>query len=133
MKKYVSVGVGIVINREDKILLLKRKNVHGDGTWSTPGGSLEFGETPEQCALREVKEEVGLEIADVKFKAMTNDFFEQEGKHYISIWMEGKYIGGEAIINADYEMSDVGWFAWTDLPRPLFLSLQNLLEGKCYS
>jgi len=133
MEKYVSVGVGVIITKENKVLLLKRKNVHGAGTWSTPGGSLGFGETPEQCALREVKEETGLDITDVKFRAMTNDFFEQEGKHYVSIWMEGKYIGGEPAINADYEMSELGWFAWTALPQSLFLSFQNLLEGKCYS
>ena len=46
-------GVGVVITRGDKVLLLPRKNVHGEGTWSTPGGHLEFGETLEACAVRE--------------------------------------------------------------------------------
>ncbi len=132
MEKYVSVGVATIITRGDEVLLLKRKNAHGDGTWSTPGGHLDFGETPEQCAIRETREETGLDISEVKFKAMTNDVFEVEGKHYISIWMEGRYAGGEPIVNAEYESSEVGWFAWTALPEPLFLPFQHLLEGNFY-
>jgi len=46
--KYPNIGVGIIIEDGDKVLLLRRKNVPGDGTWSTPGGYLEFWETPEE-------------------------------------------------------------------------------------
>jgi tRNA-Thr(GGU) m(6)t(6)A37 methyltransferase TsaA len=46
--------------------------------------------------------------------------------------MQGAYAGGEPIVNAAYEMAEVGWFAWDALPQPLFLSLQHLLDGKCY-
>ena len=51
------VGVGIIITRGEQVLMLKRLNVHGQGTWSTSGGHLEFGESPEKCAIREAKEE----------------------------------------------------------------------------
>jgi 8-oxo-dGTP diphosphatase len=126
------VGVGVIITRGKQVLLLKRKNAHGAGSWSPPGGHLEFGESPEECAIREAKEETGLDVTDVKFKAVTNDLFEAEGKHYITLWMEGECLSGEAVVNAPYEMSEVGWFAWDNLPETLFLPLRNLLEGKCY-
>jgi 8-oxo-dGTP diphosphatase len=126
------VGVGVIITRDQQVLLLRRRNVHGAATWSTPGGHLDFGESPEQCALREVKEETGLDIDTVAFRAITNDVFATEGRHYITIWMEGRYTGGEPILAAPYEASEIGWFPWDALPQPLFLPLQHLLDGQRY-
>jgi 8-oxo-dGTP diphosphatase len=126
------VGVALIITKNDQVLLVKRKSVHGEGTWSTPGGHLEFGESPEECAKREAEEETGVAVRAVRFKALTNDIFESNGKHYITIWMEGTYASGEAVINAPYKVSEIGWFDWNALPQPLFLPLQNLLAGKCY-
>jgi len=126
------VGVGVIITRDQQVLLLRRGNVHGAGTWSTPGGHLDFGESPEQCAMREVKEETGLDIDDVAFRAITNDVFAAEGRHYITIWMEGRYVTGEPILAAPYEASEIGWFPWDALPQPLFLPLQHLLDGQRY-
>jgi len=132
MSQAPRVGVGVIITRGARVLLLRRLNVHGAGSWSTPGGHLDFGESPEECAIREVKEETNVEIADVRFRAITDDVFEAEGRHYITIWMEGRCLAGEARVNAAYEMTEVGWFAWDALPQPLFLPLQQLLDGKGY-
>jgi 8-oxo-dGTP diphosphatase len=128
--KAPNVGVGVLIWRDHQLLLIKRRSEHGQGTWSTPGGYLEFGETPEECAKREALEETGIEISDVKFKAITNDFFKESDKHFITIWMEGKFAGGELTINEEVE--ELGWFEQNELPKLLFLSFKNLVEGKCY-
>jgi 8-oxo-dGTP diphosphatase len=133
MSKEPRVGVGVLITKDNSVLLLKRKNVHGAGSWSPPGGHLEFGEAPEACALREAYEETAVRITDLTFRGITNDVFETYGKHYITLWFEGKYVSGEAVVNAPYEASQVGWFAWNSLPQPLFLPFRNLLDGKCYS
>jgi 8-oxo-dGTP diphosphatase len=132
MERYIGVGVAIIVTKGNQVLLLKRLNVHGAGSWSTPGGHLDFGETPEECAIREAREETGLDIVDIAFKAITNDVFETENKHYITIWTEGAYQSGEAVVAAPYESSEIGWFDWDKLPQPLFLPFQNLLEGNCY-
>ena len=132
MSEMPKVGVGIIITKGAHVLLLRRKYVHGAGSWSTPGGHLDFGESPEECAIREAKEETNVDVAKVMFRAITNDVFEAEGKHYITLWMQGAYAGGEPIVNAAYEMAEVGWFSWDALPRPLFLPFQHLLDGKCY-
>jgi hypothetical protein len=46
--------------------------------------------------------------------------------------MEGDYVSGTAIVSADYEMSEVGWYPADSLPDDLFLPLQNLIEGRSY-
>ena len=132
MNEKPSVGVAVILTRENKVLLMKRKGPHGPGTWTTPGGHMEFGETPEQCATREVQEEVGVQITDLRFRAVTNDLFESEGRHSISIWMEGKISAGEPRIVAEEEASEFGWFVWDALPEPLYLPLENFVTQNSY-
>lgn len=123
-----SVGVGCIIVREDGyILLMRRQGAHGSGTWSTPGGSLDVGETLEGCARRESKEETGLSISNVRFHAVTNDIF-SEDKHFVTIWMVGDYDGGDLVPSE--ESSEMDWFPQDSLPTPLFLSLENLINGQ---
>src|SRR5215207_962016 len=131
MNQPPQVGVGIIITKNDQVLLMKRKGPHGQGTWSTPGGHLDFGETPELCAAREAKEEVGINVIDIRFRAITNDVFEATGKHYITIWLEGES-NGEPTIAAEEEVAEIGWFAWDSLPQPLFLSMENLVKENSY-
>lgn len=57
------------------------------GTWALPGGHLEFGESFEICAEREVLEETGLKITDVHFLTAVNSVMEDENKHYVTIFM----------------------------------------------
>lgn len=123
------VGIGVIVRRDNEILLLKRQNSHGHGTWSCPGGHIEFGETFEQCARRECFEETGIAIDHIVFKTITNDIFEREGKHYVTLWMEAEYLSGEACINAPDELTEVAWYDWNELPENLFLPMVNLLKG----
>jgi 8-oxo-dGTP diphosphatase len=132
MSQKPQVGVAIIVTKDDRVLLMKRKGPHGTGTWSTPGGHLEMGETPEQCAAREAKEEVGLDVVDIRFRAVTNDVFEKTGRHYVTIWMEARSVSGEPTIASERESSEIGWFAWDSLPEPLFLPLENLVKENSY-
>jgi len=128
----VRVGVGVLIRRGDEVLLVRRRAVHGSGTWSTPGGHLEMGESPEACARREALEEVGITVGDVEFRAVTNDVMESDGRHYVTLMMEGELVSGEPRPLAAHELSDVRWFRWDDLPEVLFQPFLNLVEGRCY-
>ncbi len=131
-KKYASVGVGVIIQKDGKVLLQKRKGSHGEGKWSCPGGHIDFGETIEEAAIREAKEEVGVTIANVRFKTLDNHIFKKEGKHYVTIWLEADYVRGKPRINAKDEISDVGWFAWDNLPKPMFVKFPSFIK-KGYS
>mgnify|MGYP000485579306 FL=1 len=84
MSNDVRVGVAVIIMRQNTILLGERIGAHGANTWATPGGHLEFGESVEQCAIREVFEETGLNISQITKLDFTNDIFSAEKKHYIT-------------------------------------------------
>ena len=126
------VGVGVLLRRGSDVLLMRRANTHGAGNWSTPGGHLDPGESPDACAVREVREEVGLAIDGVRFLGMTNDVFEEEKRHYITLWMEAEVTVGTASIRAAHEMSELAWFPAASLPSELFLSLRHLIDGAGY-
>ena len=126
-----AVGVACVVTRAGRLLLIRRQRSHGAGTWSTPGGHLDFGETLAECAIRETEEETGVRVSHVEFLAITNDLFTDAGKHYLTVWMRGEADDGEARIRDPAEVAEVGWFDPGALPAPLFLSFENLLGGRC--
>jgi 8-oxo-dGTP diphosphatase len=124
------VGVGCIVRREAEVLLVRRRGSHGDGSWSSPGGNLDFGEDPALCAAREAAEETGVAVASPRFVGLTNDLFPADGKHYVTLWFEADWAGGEASALAPSELSEVAWFPRERLPEPLFPPLQNLLAGR---
>ena len=121
------VGVGVAVCQNGRVLFGKRLNAHGEGTWSFPGGHLEYGESFKDTAKREVFEETGLEIRDVRLLHVTNDCFFQEQKHYITVFMQAQTSGRPEIKEPD-KMIEWAWFRWENLPEPLFLPMQNLLK-----
>ncbi len=126
----VRVGVGVFIFRQGKFLMGKRKDAHGEGTWSVPGGHLEFGESFEDTARREVREETGLVIEDVRFGAVTNDYFRDEGKHYVTVWMLASYMDGTPAELEPHKFFDLRWVDFDSLPSPLFLPWRQLLASE---
>src|SRR5689334_21244791 len=88
------VGVAAIIVRQGAVLLGKRVSGHGAGRWQFPGGHLEFGESVEDCARREVLEETGLSLANLRPGPFTNDFFADEGRHYVTLFVVADYAGG---------------------------------------
>src|SRR2546422_10122585 len=119
-KKEARVGVSLFVKNGDRILLEKRQHTtHGNGTWGPPSGHIDYGEAPERAAVRETQEETGVTVSDVKFRVITNDVFEAEQVHYITVWFEAKYVSGEPKVNSPEEESEVGWFSWNALPQPL--------------
>jgi 8-oxo-dGTP diphosphatase len=124
------VGVGCVVRRGSQLLLVRRRGAHGHGTWSTPGGNLDFGEAPAACAMREVEEETGATVTQPSFVGVTNDVFADDGKHYVTLWFEAEHAGGDPQALAADELTEAGWFEEEGLPSPLFPPLLNLLEGR---
>jgi 8-oxo-dGTP diphosphatase len=128
MSERPKVGIGVLIVKDGKVLMGKRKNAHGDGAWSFPGGHLEFGESWEECARRETEEETGIQIKNIRFGAVTNDVFVEEEKHYITLYMLADYEAGEVQLREPEKCEGWDWFLWDHLPTPLFLPIQNLLK-----
>ena len=128
MINQVRVGVAVFILKDNKVLLGQRIGSHGENTWATPGGHLEYGESIEQCAKREVMEETKLNVKSVKQLNFTNDMFEKEGKHYITLYVLAECDDAEPVVAEPEKCLKWQWFEIDNLPSPLFLSMQNLLK-----
>ena len=124
--KRPKVGVGVAVIKEGRVLLGKRKNAHGDGTWAFPGGHLEYQECWEYCAIREILEETGLRIKNVRYGTVTNDIFQEEQKHYVTIVMLADYDFGDVNLMEPDKCERWEWFEWDRLPQSIFMTIQNL-------
>lgn len=120
------VGVGAIVLRNGLVLLGQRLGSHGAGTWALPGGHLEFGESVEACALREVQEETGLEIQNLAPAAYTSDVFAADGKHYVTLFVVATSNSGDPTTREPEKCSGWRWYRWSKLPRPLFQPLATL-------
>lgn len=121
------VGVGIYLVKNGEVLVGQRLNAHGEGSWCFPGGHLEFGESWEDCAIREVAEETGLTIGNLAFAGVTNDIFQEENKHYVTIYIRADWISGEPEVLEPNKMVRWRWANWDNLPQPLFIPFQNFI------
>ena len=105
------VGVGAIVIRDGRILLVKRGSSPGKGLWAPPGGLVELGETVREAAEREILEETGITIR-AKETSYVFDFIDRdkEGKikyHYVIIDFVADYLGGEP--KAADDVSDARW------------------------
>jgi len=130
------VGVGVIVVKDGKVLLCERLASHGAGTYSLPGGHMEFDETFEETARREVEEETGLTDIVVKdLVCVSND--RVYGKHFITIGMLAEWKSGEPAAMEPEKACNWTWYAPDALPANLFLPskvvLENWMAGKIYT
>lgn len=130
MTETPKVGIGVIILKDNKVLIGKRIGSHGENTWSFPGGHLERFETFKSCALRETKEETDLDIQleSENPVAITNDMFNEENKHYITLFLKAKIKSGEPKIMEPNKCLKWKWVEWNKLPKDLFLPIKNLIK-----
>lgn len=130
MEKRPKVGVGVIVLKDKQVLLGKRKGSHGEGSWQFPGGHLEYQESIEDCAIREVYEETGLKITNLRYGPYTNDIFEPEDQHYITLYVIADYESGILESREPDKSQQWSWHNWHQLPEPLFLPIENLLKQR---
>lgn len=121
------VGIGVLVERDGKVLLGKRLSSHGAGSWQIPGGHLEYWHSFEETALRELEEETGMtgvEVTDLI--CVIND--RVYGKHFVTVGMHAKWKEGEPFAAEPDKSMDWQWFKPTELPEPLFLPSKGVIE-----
>ncbi|XP_038875644.1 nudix hydrolase 1-like [Benincasa hispida] len=130
------VAVVVYILKGNSVLLGRRLSSTGDSSHSTfalPGGHLEFGEAFDECAVREVKEETGLDIEKTEFLTVTNNPFLNDPKpsHYVTIFMRA-VLSDPLQLPQNLEPSKCGgwdWYDWDHLPNPLFWPLEKMVKS----
>lgn len=128
----VRVGTAVILrDAEGRLLLGLRKSAHGQGTWSFPGGAVDFGESPMEAARREVMEETALEVGEVMVHPgvpYVNTHFDN-GSQWITLYFVAQYIGGEPRVVEPEKCERWEWFAPDQLPSPLFEPLNMTVEA----
>lgn len=107
----------MMLIKNGKVLLIKRGLEPFLGQWAIPGGRIEDGETAEQCAIREMKEETGLDIEIEKLVGIYSDPA-RDPRGIIAATYLVKKTGGKLIAGSD--ASEYGWFDLNDLPDLAF-------------
>jgi 8-oxo-dGTP diphosphatase len=110
-------GVGAIVIKDNKVLLVKRGVEPNKGRWAIPGGMLKLGETMRECAAREILEETGVTVA-IGECIYVFDLIERDdaGKikfHFVVVDFTALYVAGEPKGADDAE--EAGWFAPEDL------------------
>jgi 8-oxo-dGTP diphosphatase len=128
------VGIGIIVLKESRVLLRCRKGAHGTGEYAGPGGHLEYMESFTECAVRETREEAGIEIMHVRFLCLSN--LKMYGHHYVDIGLVADWGSGEPQVLEPDKCEAWGWYDLDNLPSPLFgaepLYLEALKAGRNY-
>jgi 8-oxo-dGTP diphosphatase len=128
----VRVGVAAVVGDGDRWLVLRRTGAHGAGTWGLPGGHQEFGESPEQTAVREVAEETGLRVVATARLGFTDDPMPEIGRHYVTLFVACETVAGAARIAEPEKATDLAWMTPDELRAraDLFAPLRRFLGGQ---
>ena len=135
--KRVGVGFGVMILSGGKILLGKRHHdprradseLHGEGTWTMPGGKLEFGESLETGATREVREETGITIDPNELKVIALNTDIKGDAHFITIGLLYEKTVAEPKVTEPDEITEWQWFSLDALPSPLFFPSAKIIRN----
>ena len=130
---YIGVSAGAMIfNDKGELFLSKRsQNCKNErGHWETPGGSVEYGETLEQAARREIKEEYGVDIDIFEQLPAADHLIPADKQHWVATTFLAHIKNGQRPKIMEPDKCDaIGWFSLDSLPTPLsIITLSDLNE-----
>lgn len=129
--KVQRVTVDVVITRKDAVLLTKRAIDPGKGCWHLPGGTVYYGETIREAAVRKAKEETGLDVTIIDFPFFRDfiDSWDMDGyRHVVGFFAHCTTNGGTP--KKDKDASDIKWFK--ELPKPILIEHIEVLSKLGY-
>lgn len=122
-----------------RLLLGLRKNTYGAGTWAMPGGHLNYMERADECLVREIKEEMSLDIraSDMELLALTDDLQPDSPNHYLHLTFKVNLKGKVPQVTEPEFCEQWKWFELNNLPKNIFPPHKKIFEtiasGKVYS
>lgn len=137
-------GVGILVLKDNKVLLGLRNPdptkadsaLHGEGTWTCPGGKIMFGQSFEAAAARELLEETNLQANKLEVYSLSSEHNLVSDKHFITIGLICRDFSGEVRTTEPEEIVEWRWWDMKNLPVNMFppsrKMVRNYLAGKFY-
>jgi 8-oxo-dGTP pyrophosphatase MutT (NUDIX family) len=128
MKKIVAAG-GLVLNEQNELLMMFRR-----GHWDLPKGKLDDGETILECAVREVKEETGLQniVPGKKIGTTVHEYFDIHVLNFVqkeTHWFEMNAKNDQALIpQTDEDIVELKWVQKKDIEKYLKQSYKNIID-----
>ena len=125
----------MILNDRNKVLLGKRHSdpkkasslLHGEGTWTMPGGKLHFSEDLVEAAKREVHEETGLEVKNLEIISITNDIVPDA--HFVTVGFLARDFEGEPRVMEPDEITEWQWFRLNNLPKPMYFPSEKIIKN----
>jgi len=124
----IKACVGVIVLKDEKILLGKRRGKHGSGEYSCPGGHLEFGESFVDCVKRETKEESGVDIGNVRFASVAN-IIKHVDRQDVLLNFVSDWVSGEVVDDNNEKIGEWDWYSFDNLPQPLFYPTEVLIDS----
>jgi ADP-ribose pyrophosphatase YjhB (NUDIX family) len=129
-RNFPRAGVGVLlVDESGRVLLTLRKLPPEADCWSIVGGKLDFLEPLEECAIREAREEAGVEISIIRLLCVTDHRLPGEGQHWVSPAFLGRMVSGEARNCEPHKTREVRWFALDELPAKLTMTARNAIRA----
>ena len=134
--KKPGIGVGVMILRNDKVLLGKRHSdpqkadseLHGEGSWTMPGGKVNFKEELKEAVSREAFEETGIKVNKEKLEiiSVTDDIVEDA--HFVTNGFLCRDFEGEPKVMEPDEIIEWQWFSLDNLPETIYFPSQKVIR-----
>ena len=128
---YIGVGVGaVIVNDRREVLLLLRKNPPEVGTWTIPGGAVEWFEKCADAIHRECLEEVGLDVEINKLLTVVDHIVAADAAHWVSLQYLCSVARDAVPVERDPESDEMKWFPIDAVPSHLSQPTRTALD--CY-
>ncbi|MCM3626244.1 NUDIX hydrolase [Paenibacillus glycanilyticus] len=113
----VDVAYSLITNEEQNKVLIVR-NIHSS-SWSLPGGAVEADESWSSAAIREAREETGIEVELLGISAVNECFFEDKGEHVVFVTFKAKPKNTDIMITRPHEIAELKWVGFEEADQKM--------------
>lgn len=128
-------AIRVMVIKDNKVLLGKNKGAFAPGKYGFPGGHIEYMESFKDCVARELKEECGIEVDNLKFLCLYN-ITDDKPFHNVNFTLTADWKCGEPKVLEPEKCESWDWYDIDNPPQPLFkniaISLESYKSGKNY-